>query len=111
MRCDGIVVDYRFNGQWKHGIHVIKSANGIADPSLISDDELLNWLVLSDRNHEYSLDNIVCFGRVLNWNRSLAEFEKAIDNQDVEAFRGLAMMHCIVNEDLYKEWSRPERVN
>lgn len=111
ITCDGVIVDYRYNGVWKHKEVIVKKAEEYSDPSLLSNESVLDMLVTTDPKHQMTHDNIVCFHRIRKWNNSLEELEKY--NEDIgnfELLRGRVIELFIVNENLYKEWLKPERV-
>ena len=105
---DGLVVDYKYNGSWKHTEFIVTHNLNDAAPQEIINFFFVDYVARNDKNHEIQKDNIACICRIINWNKGIKELERISSSCGAAGAKGHLTMAIVPNEDLFKEWLRPE---
>ena len=109
QKCDGFIVEYKCNGMWKHRSIVIGFEDNRSQ-TLLTDDCAISLIVMNFK--DVTEDNIAVIFRIYEWNKNENELEKMTNNTDIfhSLFPGHISKFIIVNENLYDEWLKPEKV-
>lgn len=97
---EGIIVDYLYNGCWKHTGFILQPCSVKSSESFDPDKALLSIAVSLDKNNELSLDNVPHFLRIANYDGTIDELMEVASGKDSDTIRGKLIKYCIFNQSL-----------